>query len=59
MLFRSLVDGIEAGRKAPLAPLWRAAADRGEVSGELYAGPWSDVGTPERLAALRKQVKEP
>ena len=59
VLSTRLVDGIEAGRKAPLAPLWRAAADRGEVSGELYAGPWSDVGTPERLAALRKQVKEP
>lgn len=54
-----LVDGIVAGRKAPLAPLWRAAAERGEVSGELYAGPWSDVGTPERLEALRRQRKAP
>jgi NDP-sugar pyrophosphorylase family protein len=22
------------------------------VSAELYTGPWTDVGTPERLAAL-------
>lgn len=51
-----LLEGVVAGRKAPLAPLWRAAADRGEVSGELYRGAWSDVGTPERLAALRKNL---
>ncbi len=38
--------------KRPLAPLLRAAAGRGELSGELHAGHWSDIGTPERLAAL-------
>ena len=47
-----LVDGIAAGTKAQLAPLWRAAADRGEVSGELYEGYWNDVGTPDRLKDL-------
>jgi MurNAc alpha-1-phosphate uridylyltransferase len=26
--------------------------DRGEVSGEVYLGAWTDVGTPERLAQL-------
>ena len=35
-----------------LAPLLRAAMDRGQVSGEVYAGDWTDVGTPERLAQL-------
>ena len=50
-----LVDGVAAGAKAPLAPLWRSAAERGQVSGELYRGRWSDVGTPERLAGLRAQ----
>jgi MurNAc alpha-1-phosphate uridylyltransferase len=35
-----------------LAPLLRAAMDRGQVSGEVYAGEWTDVGTPERLAQL-------
>lgn len=35
-----------------LAPLLRAAASRRQVTGELYSGLWSDVGTPERLAAL-------
>ncbi|NBT56700.1 MAG: nucleotidyltransferase family protein, partial [Betaproteobacteria bacterium] len=40
------------GLKAPLAPLLRAAIAQGRVSAELYTGPWTDVGTPERLAAL-------
>jgi MurNAc alpha-1-phosphate uridylyltransferase len=54
-----LVAGIAAGRKAQLAPLWRAAADRGEVTGELYEGQWNDVGTAERLAALAARLKNP
>lgn len=51
-----LVDGLVAGRKAQLAPLWRAAAERGEVSGELHQGWWSDVGTAERLAELKARL---
>lgn len=37
----------------PLAPLLRAAMDRGAVSGEHHRGQWTDVGTPERLESLR------
>ena len=44
--------GNPDGVAVPLAPLLRAAMDRGEVSGEVYAGAWADVGTPERLAQL-------
>ena len=44
--------GNPAGVKAPLAPLLRAGMDNGLVSAELYAGAWTDVGTPERLAQL-------
>lgn len=51
-----LVAGVAAGSKAQLAPLWRAAAERGEVTGELHAGRWSDVGTPERLAELNSRM---
>jgi MurNAc alpha-1-phosphate uridylyltransferase len=36
----------------PLAPLLRAAMDRGQVGAELYHGPWVDVGTPQRLQEL-------
>ena len=53
-----LVAAIATGQKAPLAPLWRAAAARGEVSGELYEGYWSDVGTLERLGALQARLKK-
>ena len=48
----ALVSGIGAGKKAPLAPLLRAAADRGLIGGELHQGYWQDVGTAERLAEL-------
>jgi N-acetyl-alpha-D-muramate 1-phosphate uridylyltransferase len=53
-----LVDGVAAGSKAQLAPLWRAAADRGEVSGELYEGYWNDVGTPDRLKDLAARLEK-
>lgn len=39
-----------------LAPLLRAAMRRGEVSGEHHGGAWTDVGTQERLAALRAEL---
>ena len=49
-----------AGIKAPLAPLLRAAMDNGQITAELYTGPWTDVGTPERLAQLNTpQVTTP
>ena len=51
-LFETLPAGNPQGLKVKLAPLLRAAMDRGEVSAELYQGPWTDVGTPERLAQL-------
>jgi MurNAc alpha-1-phosphate uridylyltransferase len=44
--------GNPEGVAVALAPMLRAAMDRGEVSGEVYAGEWTDVGTPERLAQL-------
>ncbi len=51
-LYRSrLLDGIEPGQPAPLAPLLREAMARRAVTGEHHHGLWSDIGTPERLAA--------
>jgi MurNAc alpha-1-phosphate uridylyltransferase len=44
--------GNPAGIKAALAPLLRAAMDAGQVRATLYTGPWTDVGTPERMAEL-------
>jgi N-acetyl-alpha-D-muramate 1-phosphate uridylyltransferase len=51
-LFESLPSGNPHGLKAPLAPLLRAGMDNGKVTAEIYTGPWTDVGTPERLAQL-------
>ena len=38
----------------PLAPLLRSAADRNQLAGDIYTGPWEDVGAVERLAALNR-----
>lgn len=38
-----------------LAPLLYAAVHKAQVTGELFQGEWSDVGTLERLAALQRQ----
>ena len=47
--------GFERGKR-PLKPLLDAAIVDHRLSGEIYGGVWSDVGTPERLAALEAQV---
>ena len=43
--------------KFPLAPLLRQAMTGGRVSGEHYAGRWRDVGTPERLVDLERELR--
>lgn len=48
----AIPSGNPHGVKAPLAPLLRAAMDNRLVTAQLYTGPWTDVGTPERLAQL-------
>jgi len=50
----ALSSGNAQGVKAPLAPMLRAAMDNQAVSAEIYDGPWTDVGTPERLGALNR-----
>lgn len=46
------------GRRAKLAPLLAAAAARGAVTAEIHGGRWEDVGTPERLAALDRSLRQ-
>jgi N-acetyl-alpha-D-muramate 1-phosphate uridylyltransferase len=50
----SLFRHTPIGQKAALAPLLRQAMREGRVSAALYSGAWTDVGTPERLAALNQ-----
>ncbi|MCZ8167008.1 N-acetylmuramate alpha-1-phosphate uridylyltransferase MurU [Silanimonas sp.] len=39
-----------------LRPLFDAAIARGAITGQRHDGRWTDVGTPERLAALDAQL---
>jgi N-acetyl-alpha-D-muramate 1-phosphate uridylyltransferase len=52
----SLFADIPRGSIAPLAPLLRAQIALGKVCGEHHQGLWVDVGTPQRLAELDRQV---
>ena len=52
----ALFNGIPRGNIAPLAPLLRAQISLGKVSGEHHRGLWVDVGTPERLGELDRQL---
>ncbi len=50
-LFKGCVPG-----RFPLAPVLRSAMERGWVTGEHYTGLWRDVGTPDRLAELDREL---
>jgi MurNAc alpha-1-phosphate uridylyltransferase len=50
--------GVERGSVLKLRPLLDAAIARGVVTGEHHRGRWVDVGTPERLAELDRQLEE-
>jgi MurNAc alpha-1-phosphate uridylyltransferase len=51
----ALFAGCAPGR-FPLGPLLRRAMAVGKVSGEHYAGGWRDIGTPQRLAELDREL---
>lgn len=49
---RSLFASIVPGTRLPLRPVLDNAIAAGRAGGERWAGAWTDVGTPERWAAL-------
>jgi len=51
-----LFAGCQPGR-FPLAPLLRRAMAASRVSGEHYSGIWQDIGTPERLDRLDRELR--
>jgi MurNAc alpha-1-phosphate uridylyltransferase len=52
----ALFAGCQPGR-FPLAPILRRAIAKGQVSGQLYSGFWSDIGTLDRLAAFERYLQ--
>ncbi len=48
---------LAPGRRA-LASLFFALADKKQLTGEYYAGKWTDVGTIERLEQLRAELAD-
>lgn len=42
----------------PMLPLWQDAIRARRVSAEHHRGAWTDVGTPERLEALNRKLRE-
>jgi N-acetyl-alpha-D-muramate 1-phosphate uridylyltransferase len=51
---QSLFADLKLGEAVKLAPLLRSAMAKNQVFGEKYAGPWHDVGTPQRLHELNQ-----
>jgi MurNAc alpha-1-phosphate uridylyltransferase len=49
-----LFKKIPPGTRAALGPLLQSAIAAGQIRGEAYTGHWTDVGTPDRLAALNQ-----
>ncbi|MDD2699912.1 MAG: nucleotidyltransferase family protein [Sideroxydans sp.] len=52
----ALFSNVARGSKAPLAPLLREQIALNKVSGEHHRGVWLDIGTPQRLDELDKQL---
>jgi MurNAc alpha-1-phosphate uridylyltransferase len=50
-------EGSTPGR-FPLLPLLKRAIAAEKLRGQVHHGVWLDIGTPERLAALDRQMRE-
>ncbi|WP_178861339.1 N-acetylmuramate alpha-1-phosphate uridylyltransferase MurU [Thiomicrorhabdus cannonii] len=55
VLHPGLFKNMQAGF-IKLAPILRDAMQTGKVSGQLYEGLWSDIGTLERLTTMQAQL---
>lgn len=53
----SLFSACINGHRAKLAPILRKAIDEKSVTGSVLENKWVDVGTPERLALLNKELE--
>lgn len=57
VMCKALFAGLVPGKSA-LRPRLDAAVKSRSLSGELWSGLWSDVGTPERLATLEISLRD-
>ena len=53
--FRELAAGVPL----KLFPWAYSFVDERRVTGERYAGPWDNIGTPDQLAALDRRLSQP
>ena len=53
----SILDGAVV-EKFSIVPRLKSAIQQNRVAGKLLEGEWDDVGTPDRLEALRKKYGE-
>jgi len=53
---QSMFEGFDNSKRA-LKPLFDVAIAKQQVSGQIYQGQWSDIGTIERLNELERQLK--
>ncbi len=51
-----LFAGMKPGIPTKLAPILRTAINDKKVTGEHFSGVWLDIGTPERLQQLDRQL---
>ena len=53
----SFFDGCVKGQIIALGNMLKNAVQQGNIGGEKLSGVWSDIGTPERLAEINKQIE--
>jgi MurNAc alpha-1-phosphate uridylyltransferase len=54
----SLFADLPRGRRLKMLPCYRDWISRGWASGEIFDGPWANVGTPAELASLDSELAQ-
>ncbi|MBV1775433.1 nucleotidyltransferase family protein [Burkholderiaceae bacterium DAT-1] len=57
LLKPEIVNSVTPGEAAKLGPIFKAAAAKGQLSGEHFTGTWLNVGTPGDLEAANATIQ--